>query len=370
MTPNEVIRHDADEVLAAFALALRSGGIPVTQDRTQSFLRAASEVGMVDLRAVYWAGRATLCTGPDDTERYDTVFAAWFSDQPLPPVRPVPTGQRVTPATLDDDGGSGGGPELVVQVSASEQETLRHRDVADLSPAERAELAGIFRALRPRVPVRRSMRHRSARHGDVDGPRTLRDQIRHGGEPARLRFRERGERPRRVVLLVDVSGSMEAYADSHLRWAHVVTRANPGRTEVFTIGTRLTRITKAMGSRDPEAALQAAGETVPDWSGGTRLGEVLGAFLERWGQRGLARRAVVVIISDGWERGDPQRLAEQMARLRRLAHRVVWVNPHRGKQGYQPVQSGMAAALPFVDDFVAGHSLATFEEALEVIGRA
>jgi uncharacterized protein with von Willebrand factor type A (vWA) domain len=371
MNPADAVRHDADEVLGAFALALRTGGIVVTQDRTQSFLVAVSEVGMADLRAVYWAGRATLCASPDDTERYDTIFTAWFSDQPPSPVRPVPTSQRVTPAALDVDGESGdGAPELVVQVSASERETLRHRDVADLSAAERAELAGVFRALRPRVPVRRSLRHRSARHGDIDGPRTLRDQLRHGGEPARLRFRDHAERPRRVVLLVDVSGSMEAYADSHLRWAHLVARANPGRTEVFTIGTRLTRITKAMGSRDPETALQAAGDTVPDWSGGTRLGEVLGAFLERWGQRGLARRAVVVIISDGWERGDPQRLAEQMERLHRLAHRVVWVNPHRGKEGYQPVQSGMAAALPFVDDFVAGHSLATFEEALEVIGRA
>jgi uncharacterized protein len=371
MTPTAGPRHDADEVLGAFALALRTGGVPVTQDRTQSFLLAVSEVGIGDIRAVYWAGRATLCSTPDDTERYDAIFAAWFSAEMLPSAQAVPTSRRVSTAPLGaDDGSAGESPELRVQVSASDHETLRHRDVAELSRSERAELDRIFRALRPRIPVRRSLRYRPARHGGVDGPRTLRDQLRHGGEPARLRFRERGERARRVVVLVDVSGSMEAYADSQLRWAHVISRANPARTEVFTIGTRLTRITKAMSSRDPEAALRAAGDTVPDWSGGTRLGEVLGAFLDRWGQRGLARGSVVVIISDGWERGDAARLAEQMQRLHRLAHRVVWVNPHRGKAGYQPVQSGMAAALPYVDDFVAGHSLATFDQALEVIGRA
>jgi uncharacterized protein with von Willebrand factor type A (vWA) domain len=218
--------------------------------------------------------------------------------------------------------------------------------------------------------MRRSLRYRPSRKGAVDGGRTLREQLRHGGEPAQLRFRDRGRRPRRVVILVDVSGSMGPYADSQIRWAHLVARANPGRTEVFTIGTRLTRVTRAMGSRDAEAALRAAGETVPDWSGGTRLGEVLAAFLDLWGQRGLARQAVVVVMSDGWERGDSGQLAEQMARLHRLAHRVVWINPHQGKDGYQPVQSGIVAALPFVDDFIAGHSIATFEQALEVIGRA
>jgi uncharacterized protein with von Willebrand factor type A (vWA) domain len=177
-------------------------------------------------------------------------------------------------------------------------------------------------------------------------------------------------RPRRIVLLVDVSGSMAPYADSLLRFAHVVTTANRGRTEVFTIGTRVTRVTRAMRLREGEAAVRAAGRTVPDWSGGTRLGDALHAFLDRWGQRGLARGAVVVIMSDGWERGDAAHLGEQMQRLHRLAHRVVWANPHRGKAGYAPVQTGIVAALPHVDDFVAGHSMAAFEEVLEVVARA
>jgi hypothetical protein len=163
---------------------------------------------------------------------------------------------------------------------------------------------------------------------------------------------------------------MSPYADALLRLAHVWVRGAPRTTEVFTAGTRLTRVTRALRGRDPEVALRAAGEQVPDWSGGTRLGEALQAFLDRWGQRGTARGAVVVVFSDGWERGDPELLATQMARLHRLAHRVVWVNPHRGKAGYRPVQGGIAAALPFVDDFVAGHSLATFAELVEVVARA
>jgi hypothetical protein len=177
-----------------------------------------------------------------------------------------------------------------------------------------------------------------------------------------------------VVLLVDVSGSMSAYADALLRLAHRVLRsgmAGGGRVEVFTIGTRLTRLTPALRAhRDPDAALRAAGELVPDWSGGTRLGEVLRAFADRWGQRGLARGAVLVICSDGWERGDVDLLTGQVERLRRLSHRLVWVNPHRGKAGYLPVQQGIVAVLPHVDDFVAGHSLAAFEEVLEVVRRA
>jgi len=172
-----------------------------------------------------------------------------------------------------------------------------------------------------------------------------------------------------VVLLVDVSGSMSAYADALLRLSHRFVTTQP-RAEVFTLGTRLTHVTRALRHRDADRALIAAGEAVPDWSGGTRLGETLKVFLDRWGQRGMARGSVVVVFSDGWERGDATLLGEQMARLQRIAHHVVWANPHRGKVGYEPVQQGIAAALPHVDDFVAGHSLAAFEELVEVVGRA
>ena len=190
------------------------------------------------------------------------------------------------------------------------------------------------------------------------------------GEVRELSRRHRSVRPRKLVLLVDVSGSMEPYADALLRFAHVVVRRAPTSTEVFTIGTRLTRITRELRQRDAERALGAASKAIPDWSGGTRLGEVVRAFVDRWGQRGAARRAVVVIFSDGWERGDTQLLGAQMERLSRLAHRLVWVNPHAGKTGYAPVQGGIVAALPFLDDLLAGHSLATLERLLKVVSDA
>jgi uncharacterized protein with von Willebrand factor type A (vWA) domain len=256
---------------------------------------------------------------------------------------------------------------------ASETEVLRHRDVAGLSAAERQRLAAMFGTLAPRPPRRRTSRHHPWRRGQVDAPRTLRASLRRMGEPADIAWRRRGTRPRRVVLLVDVSGSMSGYADALLRLAHRFTQAareQGGVVETFTVGTRLTQLTRAMRLRDAERALVAAGETVPDWSGGTRLGETLRVFLDRWGRRGMARGAVVVVFSDGWERGDPALLGEQMAQLRRIAHRVVWVNPHRGKAGYEPVQQGVLAALPHCDHFVAGHSLATFAELAEVISRA
>jgi uncharacterized protein with von Willebrand factor type A (vWA) domain len=187
---------------------------------------------------------------------------------------------------------------------------------------------------------------------------------------ARLHHERPHQRPRRVVLLVDISGSMAPYADALLRFAHAARRGS-APVEVFTLGTRLTRVTRELSHRDPEVALRAVAAAVPDWSGGTRLGVLLRSFLDTWGQRGLARGAIVVVLSDGWERGDPQLLGEQMARLHRLAHRVVWGNPLRARPGYAPLAAGMAAALPHVDAFVAGHSIEALERlAALVAGRA
>jgi uncharacterized protein with von Willebrand factor type A (vWA) domain len=261
----------------------------------------------------------------------------------------------------------------VIRAVASATEVLRHRDVASLDAAEKQRLAALFATLRPRPPLRRTARHQRWHRGRVDATRTLRSSLRRMGEPAEIAWRRRASKPRRVVLLVDVSGSMSSYADVLLRLAHRLTQGiarGSGTVETFTIGTRVTHVTRALRLRDPERALVAAGETVPDWSGGTRLGETLRYFLDRWGQRGMARGAVVVVFSDGWERGDASVLGEQMARLRRIAHRVVWVNPHRGKDGYEAVQTGVLAALPYCDDFVAGHSLATYADLVEVLADA
>ena len=366
----------ADEILLGFARALRAAGVPVTQDRAQGFLAAVALLGLDDQRATYAAGRATLCAGPDDLERYDQVFEAYFNARDgLPRSRPAqPSVQAFSDLPATDATGEGAdGADEVVRAMASDTEVLRHRDVATMSTSERARLAAMFATLRPRPPVRRTARHQAWHRGDVDASRTLRASLRRLGEPAEIAWRRRGIRPRRVVLLVDVSGSMRGYADPLLRLAHRFTQAGRERrgvVETFTVGTRLTHLTRAMRLRDTERALVAAGETVPDWSGGTRLGETLRFFLDRWGQRGMARGAVVVVFSDGWERGDPSLLAEQMARLHRVALRVVWVNPHRGKAGYEPVQQGVLAALPYIDDFVAGHSLATYADLVEVVSRA
>lgn len=363
--------REVDEVLAGFARALRAAGLPVTQDRTQGFLDAVSVVGLGDQRATYNAGRATLCGSPDDLRRYDQVFEAYFNARDgLPRSTPAaPTAPSFSELPSDERDGQGEGDGETVKAMASNAEVLRHRDVAGMSAAEKHRLSAMFATLRPRAPLRRTARHRAWRRGQVDASRTLRESLRRMGEPSAIEWRRRAEKPRRVVLLVDVSGSMNGYADALLRLAHRMSQG-PGVVETFTVGTRLTHLTRALHSRDAERALVAAGEAVPDWSGGTRLGETLQVFLDRWGRRGMARGAVVVVFSDGWERGDCTLLGEQMRRLHRVAHRVVWVNPHRGKAGYEPVQQGVVAALPHVDDFLAGHSLATFAELVEVVARA
>lgn len=369
--------HAADELLLGFTRALRAAGLPVTPDRAQDYLRAVALLGLDDRRATYWAGRSTLCSGPDDLERYDQVFTAWFLADELQRPATERTERTVQQAALSDDASTAedGVDEDPIHALASATEVLRHRDIAEMSAAEKARLGSMFATLRPRAPRRTANRRTAWHRGEVDAHRTLRRTLARMGEPAEIAWRRRATRPRRVVLLVDVSGSMSAYADALLRLAHTfVHRGVHGgpaaRVEVFTLGTRLTHVTRAMRLRDPDRAIIAAGETVPDWSGGTRLGETLKIFLDRWGQRGMARGSVVVVFSDGWERGDADLLAEQMRRLARLSHRVVWVNPHRGKEGYQPVQQGIVAALPHVDDFVAGHSMSTFAELVEVVGRA
>jgi uncharacterized protein len=368
--------HEPDELLVGFARALRAAGVPVTQDRTRAYLEATSLVGLDDQKVTYWAGRATLCSGPDDLDRYDQVFTAWFHGSDRSVSRPPRDERTVQQAALETGDGAGAGDDDdMLNAMASEAEVLRHRDIAEMPASEKARLNVLFETLHPRPPRRSANRRTPWHRGEVDAQRTLRQMLRRMGEPGDIAWRRRATRPRRVVLLLDVSGSMSAYADALLRLAHRFShpgavRGAPGRVEVFTVGTRLTRVTAAMRMRDAERAIVAAGETVPDWSGGTRLGETLRIFMDRWGQRGVARGAVVVVFSDGWERGDAALLGEQMQRLHRVAHRVVWVNPHVGKDGYLPVQQGIVAALPHVDDLVAGHSLATFADLIEVVARA
>jgi uncharacterized protein with von Willebrand factor type A (vWA) domain len=349
--------------------------VAATPDRVQAMLAATAALGAGDPAGVYWAGRLTLCGEPDDLPVYDAAFAAYFAGRRPAPPRSLPvdiTTPRVSVPFASGTGDDGGedDPDEVLNLAASPVEVLRHRDVAELSTVERAEVRRLLELLTPGTAPRRSRRHRPARRGTVDARRTVRAALRQDGEPARLSRQRRRHKPRRLVLLLDVSGSMAPYADALLRFAHAAVRRRPTLTEVFTLGTRLTRVTRALRHRDPDAALRAAGAAIPDWHGGTRLADSLRAFLDRWGRRGTARGAVVVVCSDGWEFGDPAPLAGQLDRLSRLAYRLVWVNPHRGKPGYAPLAGGMAAALPYLDDFVAGHSVAALQELVEVIARA
>lgn len=367
--------RDVVETVTGFARTLRHSGVQASPDRVQAMVRAVGKLDVLDPTHVYWAGRLTLCASHDDVDRYDAAFAAYFAGeaprlgQPSgQPVRRVATSASLGVNNTDGQNATEDAPDIAA--AASGEEILRHRDIAQLSPRERAELQRLFALLAPHSPLRRSRRRTPANRGSVHVARTVRRALHNGGEIVSLSRRKARERPRAVVVLLDVSGSMSPYADALMRFAHALTRAHQGSTEVFTVGTRLTRVTREMRLRDPDKALIASGAAIPDWSGGTRLGEVLKAFLDRWGQRGVARGAVVILASDGWERGDPEQLAEQMSRLHRLAHRVIWVNPHKGREGYEPLTRGMAAALPYVDSFVSGHSLAAFEELAKEIADA
>jgi uncharacterized protein with von Willebrand factor type A (vWA) domain len=360
---------DVTATLVGFARTLRAAGVDASPERVQAMVTATAHLQVSRRIDVYWAGRCTLCGSPDDIERYDRAFLAYFAGEIAPPMRNQPPVQVVRPVAVPGTERSrprDADEEPSEAATASETEILRHRDLAALTPAERDVVRRLIAALDPVGEPRRSRRHQAARRGPLDPRRTVRAMLRRGGEPARLERRTHRVRPRRLVLVVDVSGSMQPYADPYLRFAHAAARRRPG-TEVFTVGTRLTRVTREIRDRDPSAALTAVAGAVPDWSGGTRLGELLKAFLDRWGQRGVARGAVVVVASDGWERGDAGLLGEQMARLHRLAHRVVWVNPHRGQPGYVPMTAGMLAALPYVDDFVDGHSVAALEHLARVV---
>jgi uncharacterized protein with von Willebrand factor type A (vWA) domain len=359
------------EILLGFARTLRAAGVPVTADRERTYLEAVAALGIWDPAAVYYAGRASLCGAPADLDRHDLAFAAYFAGElGGTKRRPAPPPPQIAAADLTDASNTGDAErEETLRAVASSAEVLRHRDIAALSADDKRLLAELFSSLQPRAPRRRAHRHTASRRGTVDARRTLRDTVRRMGEPGVIHRRRRGHRPRRVILLLDISGSMSPYADSLLRLAHAFCRSGIP-VEVFTLGTRLTQITRPLQHRDPDRALVAVGDAVVDWSGGTRLADGLATFLERWGRRGLARGAVVVIASDGWERGDPAALGEQMRRLHAVSHAVVWANPHRGRAAYAPIQGGIVAALPHIDHFVAGHSLAAFAELVEVVAHA
>ena len=354
-------------IAGAFALVLREEGVTVPMASLLLFVESLAAVGMDRRERVYWAGRATLVKRQEQVGPYDRAFARlWLNLQDATePEEALP----LTLATDDgDEAASGTSNQRMTSVRYSATEVLREKDFADYTEAELADLRRLFARLRLTGSLRRSRRLAPTRGRgaapDLRG--TVRTAVRSSGEAVRPAFLDRTFRPRRVVLLCDVSASMDLYSRVLIRFVHA---AVAGRTKVeaFTIGTRLTRVTRDLRSRDPDAALRAAAARAPDWSGGTRLGTAVREFNDTWGVRGMARGAVVVILSDGWDRGDPAELGRQMERLHRVAHRVVWVNPLKASAGYAPLARGMAAALPHVDHFVEGHSLGSLESLASVV---
>jgi uncharacterized protein with von Willebrand factor type A (vWA) domain len=365
-----------ERIAITFARALRGAGVEIPVGATLTFTQALGCVGLTNRSGVYWAGRATLVNRPEDIGVFDRAFAVfWDRREAGADAAELPPEEVIIALDIPgaDDAGSGAddavGPDVpVVTLRFSAREILRHRDFTLYTPAEFVEARRLMNDLRLVGAARPSRRRKPSRgrRGTPDLRRTVRRSMRAGGEPVERAFRTSGERTRRLVLLLDISGSMEPYARAFVRFLHaaVVSRS---RVEAFALGTRLTRITRELMSRDPDAAVRAASQRVIDWSGGTRLGEGLRQFNDEWGIRGMARGAVVVIFSDGWDRGDPSVLAEQMARLDRVAYRIVWVNPLKASPGYAPLAQGMAAALPYVDEFVEGHSIAALEELARVV---
>jgi uncharacterized protein with von Willebrand factor type A (vWA) domain len=354
--------------LIELARDLRARGVRVGTGEMIAAERALAAIDPSSRAESRLALRATLCGGRADLAAFDAAFALWAGPRSLDageslidPVATVALPRVAVPA----EGRAALVPaeEIEIRPAAwSEVELLREKDFADYTDAERALARRIMLRIASRGPRRRSRRTRvSRRRFHRPDPRaTLRASLRHAGEPFERRWRAPTERHRPLVLVCDVSGSMEPYSRMLLQYAQACV-ASRRRCEAFAFGTRLTRITGELRGRDPDRALARAAGVVEDWSGGTRIGDAL-AELNRAHGRRLGRGAVVVILSDGWDRGDADRLRTEIARLGRCAHRLVWLNPLKASPEYEPLTRGMVAALPSVDVFLAGNTLASLEQ--------
>ena len=391
-------RPDLSAICAAFGDSLRRAGVPVTPERSARF---ASAVVVADPRSIsdlYWLGRVTLTTSREQFETFDRVFRRVFrglidlseagglelreedsgaTDSPgvdSPPSARDPgmegsagrDGTSATPGAVIDDSDSGSASALA---AVSDVERLNGREFSTLTAEELALLQRLVEQL-PLVPPlrrgRRTRRHRSA--GTIDVRSTLRRSHRTGGDPVHLLRRRRTTKPRRIVLVADVSGSMEPYARIYLHLLRGAVRAI--NAEAFVFATHLTRLTGQLSSMHTEQAYAKAAAAANDWSGGTRIGVSLKSFIDRYGRRGMARGAVVVIVSDGWESDRPEFLSDAMAQLGRLAHHIIWVNPRKAAESFEPLTGGMAVALPHVDTFLSGHSLRALNDVMAAIAAA
>ncbi len=353
--------------VVTFGRVLREAGLEVGPGRLTDALRGLEAVGLARQEDVYWTLRTTLVARREEIEPFDRAFQAWFLRTPSypPPRDEDPRETRPGALRVRRDARLRGDPPLAAgepeTIGYSAHEVLRRKDFAAMSDAESAAVARLIGQIDGERPRRRTRRLRAHPRGrTLDMRRLARSTLATGGDAVHRRFRRRTYAPRKLVVLCDVSGSMEAYSRAMLLFLHALMRSGRG-VEVFAFGTRLTRITSELAARDPDAALGAAADRVVDWAAGTRIGESLKVFNDVWGRRALSRGAVVLIVSDGWERGDNALLRREMRRVHRAAFALVWVSPLKGGADYQPLAGGMRAALPFVDRFVAGHDLASLE---------
>ncbi len=399
---------DLAALCAHFGDLLRTAGVPVPLERVAWWAQATIAAAPELIAELYWLARVTLVDRAEHLDTFEAVFAQVFrglvdvadfrgeaNNAPLPNTEPgEPKGSenrdsetrsetdgpdeqpRTVPAGADsddddshDDDSDDDAASPSLLAFASEVELLRDRDFADCDADELAQLAKIIDRMKVVAPVRPSRWEPSGRTGrSVDLRRTLRAAARTGGDPIHWSHRRRGVVARPIVMLADVSGSMQAYSRMYLR---VLQGAVIGaKAQAYVFATQLHPVTRALGRGRREDAIARALLASPDASGGTRIGGAVKSFLDTDGRRGLARGAVVVVVSDGWERADPALLGEQMARLSRLAHRVIWVNPRKAAPGFAPLTGGMAAALPHVDTFVSGHSARSVQELLDAIAAA
>ena len=398
----ETVHLDLPALAGAFGRRLHDAAVPVTAERSANFAAALTLVRPVARRRLYWTARAVFVSDPSQLRAFDAVFAAVFGTGDGP-VAVAPPDARTVPSPLDAREADARPPDVArpprdpagasvpagdrsgrraedehtseVPVLAAHEEVLRDKRFDALEPDELAALYGLMARLRVATPLRRTRRARRDAHGDrIDMRRTLRASLRTGGDPIRFARRRRREVRRRMVLLCDISGSMEPYARTYLQFltcaaaGGVLTGRRASRPEAFAFATRLTRLTRALESRSPERAIQRAAAAAPDWASGTRIGDALKTFNDRYGRRGMARGAVVVILSDGWERGDPALVEREMQRLARVAYRIVWVNPRIAARDFAPRAGGMAAALPHCDALVSGHTLAALHDVIDAIG--
>ncbi|HXG76026.1 MAG TPA: VWA domain-containing protein [Gaiellaceae bacterium] len=362
-----IVRH-----VVTFGRVLREVGIEVGPGRVVDAVRGLGAVDLTRQEDVYFTLRQTLVSRHDELELFDRAFAAWFLRGPVAPlvrqkqVRHLT--DRVARDTLEegrrDEAETDGPPH---ELGASAHELLREKDFAEMTVEEFTRCRRLMDAIAASRPLRASRRRTPDPRGDrLDLRRLVRRSLRSGGDPVEQTWKSRKRVPRKLVVLADVSGSMDAYTRALLFFLHALVGSGRG-VEAFVFGTRLSRMTPDLATRDPEAALARATAAAVDWGSGTRIGSSLAEFNAVYGRRALSRGAVVVVVSDGWERDEPGLVEREMAKLQRAAYAVVWVNPLKGNPEYQPLAGGMRAALPYVDRFLPGHNLRSLEELATVL---